>query len=71
MDGRKIALSRKLMADPDYSVSEICRTLGVSSSTLYRHASSSGSYGDKAEMNAETKTEAGAKMEAETKGAAK
>lgn len=38
MDERKIALARKLMADPDYSVSEICETLGVSSSTLYRHA---------------------------------
>lgn len=39
MDERKIALARKLMADPDYSVAEICRTIGVSSSTLYRHAS--------------------------------
>lgn len=39
MDERKVALARKLMADPEYSVAEICRTLGVSSSTLYRHAS--------------------------------
>lgn len=38
MDERKIALARKLMADPEYSVAEICETLGVSSSTLYRHA---------------------------------
>lgn len=38
MDERKIALARKLMADPEYSVSEICETLGVSSSTLYCHA---------------------------------
>lgn len=49
MDERKIALARKLMADPEYSISEICRTLGVSSSTLYRHVSPSGSYGEKAE----------------------
>lgn len=41
MDDRKIALARKLMADPEYSVAEICETLGVSSSTLYRHASPS------------------------------
>jgi DNA invertase Pin-like site-specific DNA recombinase len=38
MDARKVTLARKLMADPNYSVAEICRTLGVSSSTLYRHA---------------------------------
>ena len=38
MDERKIALARKLMADPDYSVAEICETLKISSSTLYRHA---------------------------------
>lgn len=49
MDNRKIALARKLMADPGYSVAEICRTLGVSNSTLYRHASPSGSYDEKAE----------------------
>lgn len=41
MDNRKIALARELMADPEYSAAEICETLGVSSSTLYRHASPS------------------------------
>lgn len=41
MDERKIALARKLMADPEHSVAEICETLGISSSALYRHASPS------------------------------
>ena len=34
---RKITLARKLHADKDTSVTEICRTLGVSRATLYRY----------------------------------
>ena len=34
---RKITLARKLHADKDTSVTEICRTLEVSRATLYRY----------------------------------
>lgn len=31
----KVALARRLFADPNHSISEICSTLGISRSTLY------------------------------------
>jgi DNA invertase Pin-like site-specific DNA recombinase len=33
----KVALARRLFADPKHSISEICSTLGISRSTLYRY----------------------------------
>lgn len=36
LDEKKLALARRLMADRDTNVAEICRTLNVSRSTLYR-----------------------------------
>ena len=36
-DARKVALARALYADTRHSIAEICRTLGVSRSTLYRN----------------------------------
>ncbi len=33
----KVALARRLFADPNHSVPEICSTLGISRSTLYRY----------------------------------
>ena len=36
-DARKVALARALYADTRHSIAEICRTLGVSRSTLYRY----------------------------------
>ena len=33
----KITLARRLFADPNHSISEICSTLGISRSTLYRY----------------------------------
>lgn len=36
MDEAKIKLASRLMKDPELTVGEICETLGVSSSTLYR-----------------------------------
>ncbi|MGH2494862.1 MAG: recombinase family protein [Rhabdochlamydiaceae bacterium] len=33
----KIALARRLFADPNHSIPEICSTLGISRSTLYRY----------------------------------
>lgn len=36
-DPRKVALARRLHADPDHSVADICRALRVSRSTLYRY----------------------------------
>lgn len=39
MDEQRVQLARKLMADGNYSVAEMCRIVGVSSSTLYRYAS--------------------------------
>lgn len=35
----EVRLARKLMADGNYCVQEMCRIVGVSSSTLYRYAS--------------------------------
>src|SRR5437588_12859747 len=34
----KVALARRLFADPNHSIPEICSTLGISRSTLYRYA---------------------------------
>ena len=36
-DARKVALAQALYADKAHSIAEICRTLGVSRSTLYRY----------------------------------
>ena len=36
MDDKMIAMAKTLMADYSYSVKDICQTLGVSRSTLYR-----------------------------------
>ena len=33
----KVALARRLFADPNHSTQEICSTLGISRSTLYRY----------------------------------
>ncbi|GHO48692.1 hypothetical protein KSX_68550 [Ktedonospora formicarum] len=33
----KVALVRRLFADPNHSIPEICSTLGISRSTLYRY----------------------------------
>jgi len=40
-DPKKIQLARSLLSDRNYSVTEICRVLNVSSSTLYRYIPSS------------------------------
>lgn len=37
MDDKKLKMAQSLMENPDYSVSEICETLQVSKSTLYRY----------------------------------
>lgn len=42
MDGRKVKLASKLMADPAVSVEEVCEAVGVSKSTLYRHVGPDG-----------------------------
>ncbi|MBT4579390.1 MAG: recombinase family protein, partial [Candidatus Marinimicrobia bacterium] len=36
MDEKKIAMAKTLMADHSNSVKDVCQTLGVSRSTLYR-----------------------------------
>ena len=33
----KVTLARRLFADPNHSIPEICSTLGISRSTLYRY----------------------------------
>jgi DNA invertase Pin-like site-specific DNA recombinase len=33
----KVALALRLFADPNYSIDDICSTLGISRSTLYRY----------------------------------
>ncbi len=33
----KVALARRLFADPNHSIPEICSTFGISRSTLYRY----------------------------------
>lgn len=40
IDERKTALARRMHVDPETSVAEICRTLGVSRSTFYRSVKS-------------------------------
>ena len=42
MDGKKIALAKRLMADRETPISKICAALGVSRSTLYRYVGTSG-----------------------------
>lgn len=37
MDERKIKAAEKLLSDPEKSISEVCRALGIARSTLYRH----------------------------------
>lgn len=37
MDKKKIAIAKSMMADKDISVNDICKTLNVSKSTLYRN----------------------------------
>lgn len=37
MDERKMRAAEKLLSDPEKSISEVCRTLGIARSTLYRH----------------------------------
>ncbi|MBX7221975.1 MAG: recombinase family protein [Blastocatellia bacterium] len=37
MTPKKKAMAERLLADPETSVSEVCRTLNISRSTLYRH----------------------------------
>lgn len=37
MDERKIVMAKNLHRDPQYSIEEICKTLKISRSTLYRH----------------------------------
>jgi DNA invertase Pin-like site-specific DNA recombinase len=39
----KLKVAQRLMADPTLSIPEICRTLGVSRSTLYRYLAPDGS----------------------------
>jgi DNA invertase Pin-like site-specific DNA recombinase len=36
LDGRKVALARSMLKDPNSNVSEVARTLGVDRTTLYR-----------------------------------
>jgi DNA invertase Pin-like site-specific DNA recombinase len=40
MSEQQVTMARTLLNDPKTNVSEVCRTLGVSRSTLYRHLSS-------------------------------
>jgi DNA invertase Pin-like site-specific DNA recombinase len=42
MTGEKVKLASRLMADPSVTVKEICGTLGVSRSTLYRYVGPQG-----------------------------
>ena len=37
LDAKRLALARSLHQDPSHSVGEICRTLGISRATFYRH----------------------------------
>lgn len=43
LDGRKLELASKLMADPEVSVAEVCEAVGVSPATLYRYVGPDGS----------------------------
>lgn len=42
MTPKKIELAAQMMSDPNKSIAEICQTLGISSSTLYRYVSKDG-----------------------------
>jgi DNA invertase Pin-like site-specific DNA recombinase len=42
MTPEKVRMAARLMKDPDVSVKEVCQTLGVSRTTLYRYVSPSG-----------------------------
>jgi hypothetical protein len=37
LDEKRLALARSLYKDPSHTVGEICRTLGISRATFYRH----------------------------------
>jgi DNA invertase Pin-like site-specific DNA recombinase len=41
LDEKRLALARSLHKDPSHTVGEICRTLGISRATFYRHLASS------------------------------
>jgi len=41
MDPSKVAAARAMCADPTHSVADICRALGISRATLYRHLADS------------------------------
>ena len=43
-DARKVALAQSLYGDKDHSVADICKTLRVSRSTLYRYVKSGRSW---------------------------
>lgn len=43
MTPEKVKMATRLMKDPDVSIKEICRTLNVSRTTLYRYVSPNGS----------------------------
>jgi DNA invertase Pin-like site-specific DNA recombinase len=36
-DAKKAAMAKRLLEEPDASVNDVCKALGVSRSTLYRH----------------------------------
>jgi DNA invertase Pin-like site-specific DNA recombinase len=38
MDAKKIQMAKAMLKDKNNSIADICRTLGLSKSTLYRHA---------------------------------
>ena len=42
MDDEKVRLASRLMRDPEVSVGEVCRAVGVSSATLYRYVGPDG-----------------------------
>lgn len=42
MDEEKIRVASRLMKDPEVSVAEVCRAVGVSSATLYRYVAPDG-----------------------------
>ena len=42
MDEEKVRVASRLMRDPEVSVAEVCRAVGVSSATLYRYVAPDG-----------------------------
>ena len=42
MDEKKIALASKLMRDKEVPIGQVCKAVGVSSSTLYRYLTPNG-----------------------------